>query len=71
MGLTIRDALARDGEAIAALLGQLGYETDAAAVVPRLELLVIVGDRASIESKLKEKNVGSIVFYGRDGTPAP
>jgi GNAT superfamily N-acetyltransferase len=48
VGLTIRDALARDGAAIAALLGQLGYETNAAAVVPRLERLVIVGDRVVV-----------------------
>src|SRR4051794_26763549 len=46
--LTIRDALAADGPAIARLLGQLGYETDAAAVAPRLERLVIVGDRVVV-----------------------
>jgi GNAT superfamily N-acetyltransferase len=43
--LRIRDAGADDGAAIASLLGQLGYETDASAVAPRLERLVIVGDR--------------------------
>ena len=48
MGLTIRDARAADGAAIAALLGQLGYETEAAAVAPRLERLVIVGDRVVV-----------------------
>ena len=42
MDLTIRDARADDGAAIASLLGQLGYETEAAAVAPRLERLVIV-----------------------------
>jgi ribosomal protein S18 acetylase RimI-like enzyme len=46
--LTIRDARAADGAAIASLLGQLGYETEAAAVAPRLERLVIVGDRVVV-----------------------
>jgi GNAT superfamily N-acetyltransferase len=46
--LTIRDARADDGPAIAGLLGQLGYETDAAAVAPRLERLAIVGDRVVV-----------------------
>jgi GNAT superfamily N-acetyltransferase len=55
--LTIRDALARDGVAIAALLGQLGYETDAAAVAPRLERLVIVGDRVVV-AELDDQVVG-------------
>jgi GNAT superfamily N-acetyltransferase len=48
VGLTIRDAQEDDGAAIAALLGQLGYETEAAAVAPRLERLVIVGDRVVV-----------------------
>jgi ribosomal protein S18 acetylase RimI-like enzyme len=46
--LTIRDARPDDGAAIASLLGQLGYETDAEAVAPRLERLVIVGDRVVV-----------------------
>jgi GNAT superfamily N-acetyltransferase len=46
--LTIRDARADDGAAIASLLGQLGYETDSEAVAPRLERLVIVGDRVIV-----------------------
>jgi GNAT superfamily N-acetyltransferase len=46
--LTIRDARGDDGAAIASLLGQLGYETEAAAVAPRLERLVIVGDRVVV-----------------------
>ena len=44
MGLTIRDARAADAEAIAELLGQLGYPTEPSAVKERLERLVIVGD---------------------------
>jgi GNAT superfamily N-acetyltransferase len=48
MDLTIRDARADDGAAIASLLGQLGYETEATAVVPRLERLAIVGDRVVV-----------------------
>ena len=48
MDLTIRDATAADGAAIASLLGQLGYETEATAVAPRLERLVIVGDRVVV-----------------------
>ena len=48
MDLTIRDARGDDGAAIASLLGQLGYETEPAAVPPRLERLVIVGDRVVV-----------------------
>jgi N-acetylglutamate synthase-like GNAT family acetyltransferase len=43
--LTIRDARFDDADAIASLLEQLGYPTDAAAVPARLERLRIVGDR--------------------------
>jgi ribosomal protein S18 acetylase RimI-like enzyme len=46
--LTIRDARADDGPAIASLLGQLGHETEPRAVPPRLERLVIVGDRVVV-----------------------
>jgi ribosomal protein S18 acetylase RimI-like enzyme len=46
--LTIRDARADDGAAISSLLGQLGYQTNAAAVAPRLERLMIVGDRVVV-----------------------
>jgi GNAT superfamily N-acetyltransferase len=55
--LTIRDARAEDGVAIASLLGQLGYETEASAVPPRLERLVIVGDRVVV-AVLEEEVVG-------------
>ena len=48
MPLTIRDAQPADGEAISSLLGQLGYETAPSAVAPRLERLVIVGDRVVV-----------------------
>ena len=57
MDLTIRDARADDAAAIASLLGQLGYETDAAAVPPRLERLVIVGDRVVV-AVLEDEVVG-------------
>jgi GNAT superfamily N-acetyltransferase len=46
--LTIRDARLDDSAAIAALLDQLGYPTDPAAVSPRLERLRIVGDRVVV-----------------------
>jgi GNAT superfamily N-acetyltransferase len=46
--LTIRDARATDAEAVAALLGQLGYPADANAAAARLERLVIVGDRVIV-----------------------
>jgi GNAT superfamily N-acetyltransferase len=45
---TIRDARAADAEAIASLLGQLGYPTEPEAVPARLERLVIVGDRVVV-----------------------
>jgi GNAT superfamily N-acetyltransferase len=57
VGLTIRDARASDGAAIATLLGQLGYETEATAVAPRLERLVIVGDRVVV-AELADEVVG-------------
>jgi GNAT superfamily N-acetyltransferase len=44
----IRDAAPDDAAAIAALLGQLGYPTDIAAVTARLERLRIVGDRVVV-----------------------
>jgi GNAT superfamily N-acetyltransferase len=55
--LTIRDARADDGAAIASLLVQLGYETEAVAVAPRLERLVIVGDRVVV-AVLEDEVVG-------------
>jgi GNAT superfamily N-acetyltransferase len=48
MDLTIRDAAPGDSEAIAGLLGQLGYPADAEAAVSRLERLRIVGDRVVV-----------------------
>jgi GNAT superfamily N-acetyltransferase len=57
VGLTIRDARAEDASAIAALLGQLGYETDGATIAPRLERLVIVGDRVVV-AQLDDEVVG-------------
>jgi N-acetylglutamate synthase-like GNAT family acetyltransferase len=46
--LTLRDARAADADAIARLLGQLGYPTEAGAVVRRLERLAVVGDRVLV-----------------------
>jgi len=48
MGPTIRDAGAEDAAAIGALLTQLGYPTEAAAVEERLDRLQIVGDRVLV-----------------------
>jgi GNAT superfamily N-acetyltransferase len=48
MDPTIRDALPADAPAIAALLGQLGYPTDAGAAAERLERLRILGDRVIV-----------------------
>jgi GNAT superfamily N-acetyltransferase len=48
VGLTIRDAQHADANAIAGLLGQLGYPTDGHAVEGRLERLLIVGDRVVV-----------------------
>jgi GNAT superfamily N-acetyltransferase len=57
MGLTVRDALTADSEAIAALLGQLGYPTQPAIVEARLERLSIVGDRVVV-AELDGRAVG-------------
>jgi GNAT superfamily N-acetyltransferase len=46
--VTIRDASSSDGEAIAGLLGELGYPTTVEAVHSRLERLGIVGDRVVV-----------------------
>jgi GNAT superfamily N-acetyltransferase len=57
MGLTVRDAEAADAQAIAGLLGQLGYPTQPATVEGRLERLRIVGDRV-IVAELDGRAVG-------------
>src|SRR5947208_12369972 len=57
MDLTIRDAQAADGAAIAALLAQLGYPTEPSAVERRLERLRIVGDRIVV-AEVEDKAVG-------------
>jgi GNAT superfamily N-acetyltransferase len=46
--VTIRDASPADSEAIAGLLGELGYPTTVEAVHSRLERLQIVGDRVVV-----------------------
>jgi GNAT superfamily N-acetyltransferase len=48
MDRTIRDARAADAHAIAGLLTQLGYPSDADAVEERLERLRVVGDRVIV-----------------------
>jgi GNAT superfamily N-acetyltransferase len=48
MDPTIRDARAYDAEAVAQLLMQLGYPSDASAVAQRLERLQVVGDRVIV-----------------------
>ncbi|MGB8005461.1 MAG: GNAT family N-acetyltransferase [Gaiellaceae bacterium] len=48
MPVTIRDARPADSEAVAGLLGELGYPTTAEAAHSRLELLGIVGDRVVV-----------------------
>lgn len=48
MDRTIRDARPDDAEAIARLLTQLGYPSDAGAVDERLERLQVVGDRVVV-----------------------
>jgi GNAT superfamily N-acetyltransferase len=44
----IRDARATDAEAVARLLTELGYPTEAEAVGSRLERLAVVGDRVVV-----------------------
>ncbi|MDX6370781.1 MAG: hypothetical protein QOG93_2283, partial [Gaiellaceae bacterium] len=46
--VTIRNARPADSEAVAGLLGELGYPTTAEAVRSRLERLGIVGDRVVV-----------------------
>jgi len=48
MDPTIRDARDADAQAIAALLTQLGYPSDADAVEERLDRLWVVGDRVIV-----------------------
>jgi GNAT superfamily N-acetyltransferase len=48
MDPTIRDARAADAAAIALLLTQLGYPSDADAVEERLDRLRVVGDRVVV-----------------------
>ena len=46
--LVVRDASPSDAAAVAALLAELGYPTDAATAAHRLESLAALGDRALI-----------------------
>jgi GNAT superfamily N-acetyltransferase len=48
VALTIRDAEQTDADAVAELLGQLGYPTAAEAVAARMERLRVVGDRVVV-----------------------
>lgn len=48
MDPTIRDARADDAPAVARLLTELGYPSDAGAVDERLERLQVVGDRVLV-----------------------
>src|SRR5512133_2383981 len=48
MDPTIRDARPADADAIARLLTQLGYPSEAEAVASRLDRLQIVGDRVVV-----------------------
>ena len=65
-GTLIRDARARDSEAVARLLDQLGYPAEPAAVGSRLERLTIVGDRVVV-AEVGEEVVG---FAHLQVTPA-
>jgi GNAT superfamily N-acetyltransferase len=57
MDPTIRDARAGDAAAIAGLLTQLGYPTDADTVEERLDRLGVVGDRVVV-AELEGEVVG-------------
>jgi GNAT superfamily N-acetyltransferase len=57
MDPTVRDARAADANAIAGLLTQLGYPSDADAVEERLDRLRVVGDRVVV-GELDGKVVG-------------
>ena len=59
MDPTIRDAHAADARAIAVLLTQLGYPSDADAVEERLDRLRVVGDRV-IVAELTGQVVGLV-----------
>jgi GNAT superfamily N-acetyltransferase len=48
VAVTVRDAARGDAEAVARLLGQLGYPAEPEAVAARLERLAIVGDRVVV-----------------------
>lgn len=56
-GALIRDARPGDADAVARLLGQLGYPAEPTAIVSRLERLAIVGDRV-IVADVGEEVVG-------------
>lgn len=57
MDPTIRDARADDAAAVARLLTELGYPSDAGAVDERLERLQVVGDRVLV-AEVDEDVVG-------------
>jgi GNAT superfamily N-acetyltransferase len=57
VAVTVRDAARGDAEAVARLLGQLGYPAEPDAVAARLERLAIVGDRVVV-AEADEEVVG-------------
>jgi predicted Zn-dependent peptidase len=59
--------LAADVEAVTADQAKAAVDR---AIVKDDMVVVLIGDRATIEAGLVGKNLGEVVFVGRDGQPA-
>lgn len=65
MDVTIREARDSDAEAIASLLGELGYPTDATAVPRRLERMRAEGGQWALVAERDGKVVGTATVMVR------
>jgi len=71
--LAIRDARAEDGEALAGLLGQLGYPATADAVSIRIDRLAASGDDRLVVARQTGRSSGSprCTSASRSSTTSP
>ena len=72
--LTVSDTRSQETDTSGGLLidrlTAAGHLLVARAIVKDDMVVVLIGDRATIEAGLVGKNLGEVVFVGRDGQPA-
>jgi predicted Zn-dependent peptidase len=69
LGLPV-DHYATLNTAVAAVTADQVKAVAQRAIVKEDFVVVLVGDKAAIEAGLAGKNLGEVVFVGKDGTPA-